>query len=200
MAEGISRPDDGAWGVVAQTIRSRRSNLNVDLERSVPHEIVRDLLDLAVSAPNHYRTNPWRFVVISGQARARIGDVAARALAAQPDAKDALVERQRVQFLRAPTVIAIAAAADEDPIKHAENKHAVAAGVQNILIGATAAGLASAWRSGAAMVDPAVTAPVKEALGLSPTDEIVSFVYLGYPVSPPGAKPQPEAQVQFLDS
>jgi nitroreductase len=174
--------------------------LNVDLERPVPHDIVRDLLDLAVSAPNHYRTNPWRFVVISGNARARIGDVAARALAAQPDVKDALVERQRVQFLRAPTVVAIAASADDDPIKHMENKHAVAAGVQNILIGATAAGLASAWRSGAAMVDPAVTSAVKEAMGLSPTDEIVSFVYLGYPIAPPGAKPQPEAQALYLEA
>jgi nitroreductase len=186
------------WAVVSETIRSRRSNLNVDLERPVPRELIDELIDLAVSAPNHYRTNPWRFVVLTGQARARIGEIAARALAGQPEAKEAIVERQRVQFLRAPAVVVAASAGDDDPIKHFENKHAVAAGVQNILLGATAAGLASAWRSGPAMVDPVVSAAVKEALGLAPTDEIVSFIYLGYPIASPGSRPKPQVQARYL--
>src|SRR5579883_2824906 len=187
------------WAVVSGTIRTRRSNLNVDLERPVPRELIDELLELAVSAPNHYRTNPWRFVVLTGAARDRIGEVAARAIARQPDVKESLVERQRTQFLRAPAVIAVASAANDDPIKHFENKHAVAAGVQNILLGATAAGLASAWRSGAAMVDPAVSAEVKEALGLQPADEIVSFLYLGYPIAPPGSRSEPRPEVRYLD-
>ena len=191
--------DATSWTVVSETIRARRSNLNVDLERPVPRELIEELLDLAVLAPNHYRTNPWRFVVLTGAARARIGEVAARAAASLPEVKESVVERQRVQFLRAPAVIAVASAGDEDPIKHFENKHAVAAGVQNILLGATAAGLASAWRSGLAMVDPIVSAAVKQALGLAPTDEIVSFIYLGYPIAPPGTRPKPPVQVRYLD-
>src|SRR5688572_6087051 len=154
------------WAAVEETIRERRSNLNVDLERPVPRELIDELIDLAVVAPNHYRTNPWRFVVLTGDARARIGEVAAQALAQRPDAPASLVERQRTQFLRAPAVMVVASAPDADPIKDFENKHAVAAGVENILLGATAAGLASAWRSGAAMVEPAVSGPVKKALGL----------------------------------
>ncbi|MGH2461343.1 MAG: nitroreductase family protein [Chloroflexota bacterium] len=187
------------WAAVAETIRTRRSNLNVDLERPVPRELIDELVELAISAPNHYRTNPWRFVVLTGPARARLGEIAARALAAQPDAKESFVERQRTQFLRAPAVIAVASAGDADPVKHFENKHAVAAGVQNIQLGATAAGLASAWRSGAAMVDPSVSATVKEALGLEPTDEIVSFLYLGYPIAPPGSRTQPRPWVHYLE-
>jgi nitroreductase len=189
-----------AWETVASTIRERRSNMNVDLERPVPREVVDDLLDLATWAPNHYRTNPWRFVVLTGKARERIGEIAARAAASRPDAKESIVERQRAQFLRAPTVLVAASAPDEDPIKHFENKHAVAAGVQNILLGAQAAGLAGAWRSGLAMTDPEVSRPVKEALGLDPKDEIVSFVYLGYPIGPPGAREKPPAVVRYLDS
>ena len=181
---------------VAETIRQRRSNLNVDLERPVPRELIDELLELATTAPNHYRTNPWRFVVLTGPARARIGEITANAVARQPDAKEAIVDRQRTQFLRAPAVIVAAAAPDEDAIKHFENKHSVAAGVQNILLGATAHGLASAWRSGPAMVDPVVSAVVKEALGLDPRDEI----YLGYPVGPPGSKDAPRAAVKYLES
>jgi nitroreductase len=191
---------DRAWETVASTIRDRRSNLNVDTERPIPPEMIDQLLDLATWAPNHYRTNPWRFVVLTGPARARIGEIAARAVASRPDAKESIVERQRSQFMRAPAVVVVAAAPDEDPIKHFENKHAVAAGVQNILLGAQAAGLAGAWRSGLAMTDPDVSEPVKEALGLEPSDEIVSFVYLGYPIAPPGAREKPPAVVKHLSS
>jgi nitroreductase len=190
---------DPRWSVVAATIRSRRSNLNVDHDRPVPREVVDELIGLAIEAPNHYRTNPWRFVVLGGQARVRLGEVVARAYAEQANVKESAVERQRVQFLRAPTVVVVASAGDPDPIKHFENKHAVAAGLENILIGATAAGIASAWKSGPGMTDPAISELVKEELGLAPEDEIVGFVYLGYPVAPPGEITRPEPQVRYLD-
>ena len=189
-----------SWAAVSEAIRTRRSNLNVDLEKSVPRELIDELIDLAVLAPNHHRTNPWRFVVLTGAARARLGDVVAQALAKQTGVKESLLERNRTQFLRSPAVIVVASARDADPILDFENKHAVAAGLQNILIGATAAGLASAWKSGAAMVDPSVSAAAKEALGLSATDEIVGFVYLGYPIAPPGSRSTPQPQVRYLDA
>ena len=190
----------GAWETVAATIRERRSNLNVDGERPVPAEVVDELLELASWAPNHYRTNPFRFVVLTGAARGRIGEIAAGQVAKKPDAKEPIVERQRVQFMRAPTVIVAASAPDEDPIKHFENKYTVSAGVQNILLGAQAAGLAAAWRSGPAMVDPEVSGPVKEALGLDASDEIIAFVYRGYAVGPAGVRERPAVQVKRLEA
>src|SRR5262245_40652733 len=191
---------DTAWETVASTIRDRHSNLNVDTERLVPNELIDQQMDLATWAPNHYRINPWRFVVMTGPARARIGELAAGIVASRPDAKESIVERQRTQFLRAPAVIAIASSPDVDPVKHFENKHSVAAGVQNLLLGAQAAGLAGAWRSGLAMVDPEVSEPVKAALGLEPQDEIVAFVYLGYPIAPPGAREKPPAVVKHVSA
>jgi nitroreductase len=189
---------DATWAAVAEAIRGRRSNLNVDHEREVPREVVEELAGLAVQAPNHYRTNPWRFVVLTGQARARLGDVVAGILAGRPDAKEAAVERQRAQFLRAPTVLVVASAGDADPIRHFENKHAVAAGIENLLVGATAMGIASAWKSGPAMTDPEVGAAVKETLGLAPEDEIVGVVYLGYPTGAPGAVTRPTPHVAYI--
>jgi nitroreductase len=199
VTEATKNPHGERWATIATAIRERRSNLNVDPERPVPREVIDDLIALAVTAPNHYRTNPWRFVVLTGAARDRLGAVAAEAVARQPGAKESIIERQRTQFLRAPAVIVAAAAPDDDPIKHVENKYSVAAGVQNILLGATALGLASAWRSGPAMVDPAVSAPVKAALGLDPGDEIIAFIYLGHPIGPPGLREVPAPRVRFLD-
>lgn len=198
MIEADAKLNEASWAVVAETIRHRRSNLNVDLERPVPREVIEELADLAVSAPNHYRTNPWRFIVLSGKVRERLGELIAGELAKRPDAKDSYVERNRVQFLRTPTVLIVASAGDADPIKHFENKYAVAAGIENILISATAAGLASAWKSGPAMTDPEISALVKDELGLDPIDEIVGVVYLGYPIAPPGSRAKAQAQVRFL--
>jgi nitroreductase len=200
MPESTATLPNTHWHTVAEIIRTRRSNGNVDPARPVPRELVNELIDLAVTAPNHYRTNPFRFVVFSGAARNRLGSLVADVLATRPDQKEAVLERQRVQYLRAPTVIAIASAADEDPVKHFENKYAVAAAAQNILIGAAAAGLAAAWRSGPGMTDPEVSSAVKEALGLAPTDELISFMYLGYPTGAPGAKETPRPQVSYLDA
>lgn len=199
MIDEQTKTPGETWAAVAGAIRNRRSNLNVDLDRPVPPEVIEDLLDLAVSAPNHYRTNPWRFVVLTGAARERLGDVVAREVGKQPNVTDAIRERQRGQFLRSPAVVVVASNGDDDPIKHFENKHAVAAGIQNILVGATAAGLASAWKSGPGMVDPAVSAVLKEELGLGAKDEIVGFVYLGYPIAPPGPRPKAQPRVLYLN-
>jgi nitroreductase len=198
MEIGQSTASDQSWLLVSEAIRARRSNLNVDLERAVPIDVIDELVGLAIFAPNHYRTNPWRFVVLTGRARARLGDVVAGVMAEQAGAKEAAVERQRAQFLRSPAVLVVASAGDPDPIKQLENKHAVAAGIENVLIGATAAGLASAWKSGPAMTDPEVSAAVKAALGIPAEDEIVGFVYLGYPIGAPGAIVRPEARVTYV--
>jgi nitroreductase len=57
----------------------------------------------------------------------------------------------------------------------------VAAGVQNLLLGAHALGLGAYWRTGDAAYDPRV----KAFFGLGPQDHLVGFVYLGYPAEPP---------------
>lgn len=185
---------------VAAIVRDRRSNLNVDTGREVPRAIVDELLGLAVTAPNHYRTKPWRFAVLTGEARRRISEVAAKAVEKKGGANEATLERQRTQFLRAPVVVVAAAAPDADPVKDFENKYTVAAGVQNMLLGATAMGLASAWRSGAAMVDPDVSRAVKAEVGLDEGDEIIAFVYLGWPTGEPGSREVPEPAVTYLES
>jgi nitroreductase len=195
---GVQSP---RFSTVADVIRERRSNPNADPERPIPRELVDQLLALAVEGPNHYRTNPYRFVVLSGPARTRIASIAAEATARKGgDNVAAMVERQRGQFSRAPTVVVVAAAADDDPTKHFENKYAAAAGAYAITLGATAAGLASYWRSGLAMIDPDVSAAVKEAIGLASSDEIVGFLNLGYPTGQPGAREYPPPSVRYLES
>jgi nitroreductase len=49
----------------------------MDLERPVEPELVQRLCQLAVWAPNHHRTEPWRFAVLTGRGRERFGNAIA---------------------------------------------------------------------------------------------------------------------------
>ena len=53
MLDQDQKLNEATWTAVADTIRNRRSNLNVDLERPVPNEVIEELANLAVLAPNH---------------------------------------------------------------------------------------------------------------------------------------------------
>jgi nitroreductase len=172
--------------------RSRRTNLRMDPDRSVPTELLERLCRLAIWAPNHKRTWPWRFTALVGGARAKLGEALARSLdaAGEPAAK---VEKARGKYLRAPVMLAIAAVGDPDPVRRAENRDAVAAGVQNLLLGATAVGLASYWGTGAVTEVPEVRA----LCGLEPGDQLVALLYLGWPLGdvPVPARPEPVLRV-----
>jgi nitroreductase len=137
----------------------------------------------AAWAPNHYHTQPWRFVVIAGDARNRMGEVMAESLRARlddPGGSEAqqLIDRERKKPLRAPVVIAVAAMPSElSKVIETEEISAVSAGIQNILLAAHALGLGAMWRTGAPAYDPAV----KRFLDLPERAHILAFVYLGYP-------------------
>ncbi len=76
----------------------------------VPRKLIERLLEAAVQAPNHYLVRPWRFFVLSGEARLRLGDVLAESLLRRvPQAPPAALEKERGRLLRAPVVIVVAA-------------------------------------------------------------------------------------------
>ena len=118
----------------------------VDPSRPVPHDLVTRLCELATWAPNHKRTWPWRFALLEGDARGRLGNVIADAMDAQGDPPEK-VQKARGKYLRTPATLVVGTAAGDSPLRTAENRDAVAAGIQNLLLAATAAGLATYWGS-----------------------------------------------------
>ncbi len=63
--------------------------------------------------------------------------------------------KARVKYLRAPAMLVVGSSSP-DPGRVLEDGYAVAAGVQNLLLGATAAGLASFWSSPPVLDAPGV--------------------------------------------
>jgi nitroreductase len=174
-------------------VAGRRTNLRMDPDRAVDDALISRLCALGMWAPNHKRTWPWRFAALRGDARARLGDALGDALTAQ-GAEEAKVAKARGKYLRAPVVLAVASAAALDAERDAENRDAVAAGVQNVLLGATAAGLASYWGTGAVTGLDAV----KALCGFDRSDTIVALIYLGWPVGDVPVPERPPVAVRFI--
>jgi nitroreductase len=121
--------DRSSWGTVSRLIRERRSNLRIDPQRPVPWETLQRLMDLACWAPNHKHTHPWRFAVVTGAGRARLGQAAAEGLVRRGPTEPAVLEKTRRKYLRAPVVLVVGSAAHEVPYLQRENRDALAAGV-----------------------------------------------------------------------
>ena len=145
---------------------------------------LRRILEAGAAAPDHGRLRPWRFLVVRGVARERLGEVFASAALAK-GGEAAEVEKQRSVPLRAPVVIAVVAKVrpDHPKIPPAEQVASAAAAAQNMLIAAHALGLAAKWTTGRNAHDPAV----RDGMGLGPDDRIMGFLLIGSPAVPHGA-------------
>jgi len=154
---------------VEGAIRRRRTHKQYGPE-PVPEDVLRELLDLARFAPNHHLTQPWRFRVLGPQTRARLDEVVS--------------EKDAAKLRRAPTLVLATAVLSGDPQTDEEDLHAVAAAVYAVLLGATARGLASYWRTPGCFAEPAV----RELLGLAEGERVVALIHLGPAVSEPPAK------------
>ena len=154
----------------------RRTSLVLDPHRPVPDDLVTRLAALVTWAPNHKRTWPWQVAWVTGDGRARLGDVAANAMEARGD-EPAKVLKTRTKYLRAPGMLIVGSEAGDSPLRTAENRDSAAAGVQNLLLGATAVGLANFWSS----CPKGAEAPVARFCGFPPDTAIVALVYLGWP-------------------
>jgi nitroreductase len=186
---------------VVEAIRTRRSYGRMTQDRP-PREVIERILDAAVCAPNHYLTAPWRFIVLTGEARELLGraqQVALRQTFSGPDAPEhrAALEKELAKPLRSPVVVVVAV--EKSTLEKAvwlEDVCATAAAVQNLLLAAHAEGLAAIWRTGETAYSP----EVKEALHLSADAQVLGVVYLGYPdrSQPPAARPPRTAPARWL--
>ena len=152
------------------------------------------LFQCASRAPDHGRLRPWRFIVIRGAARERLGELMAGQLRRrQPAATAETLQRERQKALRAPLIIVVAAVCNAAAkIPAIEQTLAAGAAAGNMMLAATALGFGAMWKTGDAAYDDAV----KAALGLESRDAIVGFLYLG--TAPSDAMPPP-ARVEWRD-
>ncbi len=177
----------------AELVRARRSQLAIDLERDIDPTLVDQLCATAALAPNHQHTWPWLFGVFTGDSRRALGEVAAKAMQARGDGEPK-VTKTRTKYMRSPVLLVVGTAPGETELRTQENRDAVAAGIQTLLLGATAMGLGSFWSSCPKGANEAVTAHCGWPTGT----HITAMIYLGWPTHTPPDRERPAANIKYF--
>ena len=166
----------------ALTTRRSRGKMRQDVPS---RELIERVLEAGVHAPNHHDTQPWRFFVLTREARSEFGEVLAQALkqrlgegVADAAVLEAQMRGERAKPMRSPVLIVVGVSCDhDDEMTRREDLQAASAALQNMLIAANVLDLAAIWRTG----DGAYDDSVKAHFSLRPQDEIAGILYLGYP-------------------
>lgn len=134
------------------------------------------VIDVALRAPDHGQLQPWRFVLIRGEARQALGDVFVQAAKARDPQGDA--ERFRGKAMAAPLLIAMGAhLRTGHKVPESEQMLAVGAAAMNMLNALHILGYGAFWATGLNSHDERV----RQALGFETTDLLVGFLYVGTP-------------------
>ena len=130
---------------VLTAIKTRRS-IGRPSQKPVDRDVIETLLDAAAQAPSHHNTFPWRFHVLTGDARVALGERLAAALrrslteeGQDPESKQgqALLKAEAGKTMRAPVLIAVSSHPSDAPgVVEREEHFACAAAVQNMLLAA----------------------------------------------------------------
>ncbi len=142
-------------------------------------------------APDHRLLRPWRYLVISGDARAALGELFLRAIASSDPARaEADAAKLRQMPLRAPMIlVAILSLHDHPTVPDWEQWLSLGASVQNCLLALHEEGFAAMWRTG----DVAAHDGVRAGLGLSAHEHIGGFIYVGTAQGSKAAPAAPES-------
>lgn len=180
-----------------EALRTRRS-IGLVLDKEVPEELINQVLEAGTWAPNHFKTQPWRFFVLTGDGRKPLGETLAKIAAQKMDNPETEGNQQKLaktkeKSLRAPVVIVAAVEPSDSPrVIVKEEYAAVNAAVQNMLLAAHALGLGAIWRTG----EPCYHPEMRKLFKLSDKGEVLGFIYMGYPnMNPPARKIKPVSEV-----
>ena len=103
-------------------------------------------------------------------------------------------EKTRTKYARTPTVLVIGCAPSPTPHLANDDRDAVAAAVQTLLLGATALGLASFWSTA-----PVAVAATVNSLCRFPDDtRVVGLVYLGWPIGSVETPSRPPLRINHI--
>jgi nitroreductase len=155
-------------------------------------EVVEAMLEAAARAPDHGRLQPWRLILIEGDARRSFGEILAESLARRsPLVGEPALAREREKALRAPLIIVVTTRCDRSgKIPIVEQIISAGCAAHGLMLAAFAQGLGAFWRTGEAAYDEAV----KGALGVGSDDLIVGFIFVGTDTGDAPSRSRPVVQ------
>lgn len=180
-------------------IRNRRSIYPpMYIDKPIDEDVIKEMLENANWAPNHKKTEPWRFKVYRGGARQGLANWLSSTYKAKmsPEAfSEKKFHKLSVNPIKSDTVIAIIMQRDPDEqLPEWEELAAVAMAVQNLWLTATAHGLGAYWAS------PGLLAHADDFMKLKPGERCYGLFYVAYHKAPelPGIRKDISEKVEWI--
>lgn len=169
---------------------TRRSRIAKTLTGPGPdRETVRTILTAASRSPDHQKLEPWRFVVLEGEAAKALGALTRRLGEARGRDPDRL-QKDAEPFETAPLTIAvIASPIPSEKVPEVEQTLS-AGGVCLAALNATlASGWGANWLTGWMAHDREF---LTDGLGLAPQEWVAGFLHVGTATIKPKERPRPD--------
>lgn len=172
-----------------QILRSRRT-IGVFRAECPPRDVVLSALELATWAPNHRKTEPWRFTQLGPQAVQRIIELNAQLIAAKKGPDEA--EKKRRQWTAVPGWLLVTCVKSTAPVQSEEDYAACCCAIQNLTLSLWSKGIGSKWSTGSVTQHPEFA----EITGFDPqVERVVGMIWYGYPQIMPEQTRKPLADV-----
>ena len=159
----------------ARILRGRRT-IDQFIQTAVPKELVLEAIEVATWAPNHYVSEPWRFILPGEATIERIVDLNAAIVAEKKSPEHG--EHKRRQWSEKPGWLIVTSPYNDDEVREREDYAACSAAVQNFMLYLWKAGVGTKWTSGPITRDKRFF----EIIGVDRYAEfVVGMIWYGYP-------------------
>ncbi|MCM3179345.1 nitroreductase family protein [Cytobacillus horneckiae] len=170
---------------IDELIKSRRSIKKFKQDDVSIDEIV-ELLEVAKWAPNHKMTEPWRFLLYSGEGKEKFIQAYCGSQALKDGSLPDKAVKKSEYFRSIPIHLVVVMPEDPRQKTWDEDYGAVSALIQNFQLAAWARGIGMIWRTNDWIYNPVF----REAIGVKPGEKVVATLMIGYAEHVPEAKPR----------
>lgn len=176
-------------GSLAAVMKSRRTTHDFRPD-TPPRELVLEAIEHARWAPNHHRTEPWRFYLLSRALGERVAALNAELV--REKRGEAAAEAKLRRWRSQPGWLVVTCRRSPDPVREREDYAACCCAVQNLMLFLWQARVGVKWSTG----EVVRTARFGALLGLDLAQEfVVGLFWYGYPQSVPVQHRRPLAEI-----
>ncbi|BBI33444.1 nitroreductase [Cohnella abietis] len=183
---------------IATTVRERRT-INDFNGQPVSKEVLIELLNDAVWAPFHSKTEPWRFILFHGDGRRQFSDAVLRTYSQEK--REQYADRVSDTYCNVVPVHLLVLIREELRQKEWEEAFAAASAlIQNLQLLAWERKIGVVWKTN----DYNENSEFREGTGVKPGEKVVGTLHMGYfdPKKVRRAKPRTPAEtlITWVDS
>lgn len=158
-----------------EVLRGRRT-INLFLQTPVPDALVKEAVEVAMWAPNHHVSEPWKFYRLGHESIAHAVDLIQDIVTAKKGAKAG--EFKAKNWSEKPGWLVVSCRKSADSLMQKEDYAACCAATQNFLLYLWKAGVGSKWTTGDITLDPRFF----DIVGMNSDEEfVVGLIWYGYP-------------------